>query len=76
MLLTPAHINQNRLKRDGYFYILFLNKKKKSGRTYVPRVFVRASTLVPKLFKGPDSVGGQLRGDKECPLSGVRNQFW
>ena len=29
--------------------------------------------LVPKLWKGADSVGGQLCGDKECPFSGVTN---
>ena len=25
----------------------------------------------PKLSEGADRVGGQLRGDKECPFSGV-----
>ena len=25
----------------------------------------------PNLSEGADSVGGQLRGDKECPFSGV-----
>ena len=29
--------------------------------------------LVPKPFGGADRVGGQLRGDKECPFSGVTN---
>ena len=27
--------------------------------------------LYPDLSEGDDSVGGQLRGDKECPFSGV-----
>ena len=27
-------------------------------------------------FCSPRQLGGQQRGDKEYPLSGVRNQFW
>ena len=40
-------------------------------------VCVRAWALVPQsyqypnLWEGADRVGGQLRGDKECPFSGV-----
>ena len=30
-------------------------------------------SLVPRRFGGGDSVGGQLRGDKECPFSGAAN---
>ena len=30
----------------------------------------------PNLSEGADSVGGQLRGDNECPFGGVINQFW
>ena len=44
----------------------------------VPHVHVRAlrhvdSTvlLVTKPSEGADSVGGQLRGDEECPFSGI-----
>ena len=29
--------------------------------------------LVPKPSQRPDSVRGQLRGEKECPFSGVTN---
>ena len=46
-----------------------------------PRVYVRAWRLCcfhspiysqyPNLSEGADRVGGQLRGDKECPFSGV-----
>ena len=44
-----------------------------------PHVYVRALalgfastvTLLPELFEGADRVAGQLRGDKECPFSGV-----
>ena len=41
-------------------------------------VYVRALALgcfcsqkYPNLSEGTDRVGGQLRGDKECPFSGV-----
>ena len=30
----------------------------------------------PQLSEGADGVHGQLRGRKEYPFSGVRNQFW
>ena len=41
-------------------------------------VYVRAWALgcfqsYPNLSEGADRVGGQLRGDKECPFSGVTN---
>ena len=43
-----------------------------------PHVYVRARALgffqsyqYPNLSEGADCVGEQLRGDKECPLSGV-----
>ena len=29
----------------------------------------------PNLSDGADSVGGQMRGDKECPFSGARKQL-
>ena len=32
-----------------------------------------SSTELSDLSEGADSVGGQLRGDKECPFSGVTN---
>ena len=38
-----------------------------SSERYDASTFV----LVPNLSEGADSVGGQLRGDKECPFSGV-----
>ena len=46
-------------------------------RADAPHVYVRAWTLLlpqsyyPNLSEGADSVGGQLRGDKECPFIGV-----
>ena len=50
------------------------------GRPDAPRVHVRAGALgyfhslnyqYLNLPEGADRVGGQLRGDKECPFSGV-----
>ena len=36
--------------------------------TWVLRRYVASTALVPiKLSEGADRVGGQLRGDKECP---------
>ena len=33
--------------------------------------FLPQSYQYPNLSEGADRVGGQLRGDKECPFSGV-----
>ena len=48
------------------------------GRASCFRVCLDAMLLpqsyqYPNLSEGADSVGGQLRGDKECPFSGVNN---
>ena len=71
MLLTPAQ-NQNRLKRDGG-RTLFLPE------VVAPHVYVGAMALgcfychisTRNLSEGADRVAGQMRGDKECPFSGV-----
>ena len=45
----------------------------------VPHAYVCLDTmLIPQLLEGADSVGGQLRGDKEFPFSGVtsRGRVW
>ena len=42
-------------------------------------VYVRAwaqDYQYPNLLEGADRVGGQLRGDKECPFSGVTKSGW
>ena len=68
MLLTPAQINQNCLKRDGTLF-LFLPVsclRACSGARFLPQ-----SYQYPNLSEGADCVGGQLRGDKECPFSGI-----
>ena len=41
--------------------------------TYVLRRYV--ASQYPNLSEGADSVCGQLRGDKECPIQ-WRNQCW
>ena len=42
--------------------------------TWVLGQYVTSTVLsVPKSLEGADRVGGQLRGDKECPFSGVTN---
>ena len=35
------------------------------------RYVASAVILVPKPSEGTDRIAGQLRGDKECPISGV-----
>ena len=35
------------------------------------RAWTHSLISTPNLSEGADSVGGQLRGDKECPISGV-----
>ena len=43
-----------------------------SSRTMIER-YVASTVLIeyPSISEGAGSVGGQLRGDKECPFSGV-----
>ena len=62
--------NHNRLKREG------LKKKKKNpGCLRLMFTSVGAWALGcfhrPNLSKGADNASAQLRGDKECPFSGV-----
>ena len=69
MLLTPAHIHQNRLNRDGTIFFT------RGGCASCLRACLGARLLLQSyqyanISKGADRVGGQLRGDKECPLSG------
>ena len=53
----------NRLNRDGTFFIPGVDAS---------RVYMRAwAHQYPDLSEGTDGVGGPLRGDKECPFSGV-----
>ena len=71
MLLTPAQIKSKSFEsRRNSFFFSFL------PRVDAPRVYVRARLLPQSyqyrnLLEGADRVGGQLRGDQECPFSGV-----
>ena len=76
MLLTPAQIKPKSFEsRRNSFFLFFL-----SG-VDTPHVYVRAwaalgsfhSLIGPNLSEGADRVGGQLRGDKECPFRQWRN---
>ena len=71
MLLTPAQINQNRLNRDGPFlfypgWMRLICLRACLGTRLLPQ-----SYQYPNLSEGADRISGQLRGDKECPFSGV-----
>ena len=60
MLLTPAEIKPKSFEsRRNFFY------------TGVDASHAWALGCFHSLSEGADRVGGQLRGDKECPFSGV-----
>ena len=71
MLLTPAQIKLKSFESRRHFFLLLLFQP----RVDASHVYVRAWALgcfqSPDLSEGTDRVGGQLRGDKECPFSGV-----
>ena len=65
------------LNRDGtLFFLLFFTwggcisclRGCRLGARLLPQSCI---TKYPSLSEGADRVGGQLRGDKECPFSGV-----
>ena len=70
MLLTPAQIKPKSYesRRNSFFT--------RGGCASCLRACLGARLLpqsyqYPNLSEGADRVGGQLRGDKECPFSGV-----
>ena len=71
MLLTPAQINPNRLNRDGT--IFFFLPGVDACHVYVHAWALRCFQFYqyPNVSEGADRLGGQLRGDKKCPFSGV-----
>ena len=79
MLLTPAQIKPKSFesRRNSLFFLLFFNFFLPG--VDAPHVYVGAWALFcfhglityPNLSEGADRVGGQLRGDKEYPFSGV-----
>ena len=76
MLLTPAQIKPKSFesRRNSFlFLLLFLTR---GGCVSCLRACLGARLLLqsyqyPNLSEGADRIGGQLRGDKECPFSGV-----
>ena len=82
MLLTPAQIKPKSFesrRNSSVFFFLFLPGVDAS------HVYVRAwalgcfhSLISTETFRMAltASVHGQLRGDKECPFSGVTMKFW
>ena len=71
MLLTPAQIKPKSFesRRNSFFFI-------RGGCVSCLRACLGTRLLLqsyqyPNLSEGADRVGGQLRGDKECPFSGV-----
>ena len=76
MLLTPAQINPQsfELRRNLFFFSFFFFTQ--GGCVSCLRACLGArlfphSCQYANLSEGADRVGGQLRGDKECPFSGV-----
>ena len=72
MLLTPAQIKPKSFNRDEPFSVLFTRGGCVSNlRACLGARLLLLSYPYPNLSEGADRVGGQLRGDKECPFSGV-----
>ena len=72
MLLTPAQIKPQSFKSRRNSFSFFT----RGGCASCLRACLGARLLpqsyqYPKLSEGADGFGGQLRGDKECPFSGV-----
>ena len=77
MLLTPAQTKPNRLNRDGTSSSSSSSFTRGASISCL-RVCLDATLhpqcyQYPNLSKGADSVGRQVREDKECPFSGVAN---
>ena len=86
MLFTPAHIKPKSFEpRPNSFFLFSLSSSSsffsfffftRGGCASCLRACLGARVLpqsyqYPNLSEGADSIGGQLRGDKECPLSRV-----
>ena len=79
MLFTPAHIKPKSFEpRRNFFssFFIFFYFFIRGGCASCLRACLGARVLpqsyqYPNLSEGADSIGGQPRGDKECPLSRV-----
>ena len=72
MLLTPAKMKPKSFESRRNYFFLF----SRVGRVSLLLACLGARLLLqsyqyPNLSEGADRVAGQLRGDKECPFSGV-----
>ena len=67
--------NQDRLNRDGTLFFFFFLPGVDASHVYVRAwalgCFYSLNYQYPNLSEGADRAGGQLRGDKDCPFSGV-----
>ena len=75
MLLTPAEIKpksfHSRWNSSVFFFFFFTRVGCASClRAYLGARLLPQSYQYPNLSEGVDRIGGQLRGDKECPFSG------
>ena len=73
MLRTPAQIKPKSFESRRNFFAFFWTR---GGCVSCLRACLGARLLpqscqYPNFSEGADCVGGQLRGDKECPISGV-----
>ena len=70
MLFTPAQIKRKSFesRRNSFFT---RGGSVSCLRACLGARFLPQSYQYPNLSEGADRVGGQLRGDKECPFSGV-----
>ena len=75
MLLTPAQIKpKSFLSRQNFFSSFFYSGWMRLVFSYLDVLgrYVASTVLInPNLSEGADRVSGQLRGDKECPFSGL-----
>ena len=76
MLLTPAQIKPKSFesRRNSFFFFFFFFTGGGCAsclRACLGTRLLPQSYRYPNLSRGADRVGGQLRGDKECPFSGV-----
>ena len=70
MLLTPAEIKPNSFESERSFF-LFLFTRGVCVSCLRACVGARLLAQYQNLSEGADHVGGQLRGDKECPVFSV-----
>ena len=71
MLLTPAQIKPKSFESRRNFLFLTQGGCVSYLRACLGARLLPQSYQYPNLSEGADRVGGQLRGDKECPFSGV-----